>query len=184
MNWKENVVLSGRLLGAAIIVVGILLAAMTAIDLDAYQAYGDHARLRYFIREALTYLWSGGLVLVVAELVARVGGEDAAPWPVDWNIVDLVRALGAAIVVGGLLVSIWDVWSFNAFGEDSLALVSRAPRTAYDSFRYVLRDMLQSYLWQGGLLILLAALADRLGPDSGNAMAEADRLIDGAEAEG
>jgi hypothetical protein len=128
--------------------------------------YGPHYALRTALPQVLTFVWYGGLVLIVAEIVSAVRGDDLQVGLINWQIPQLTRVLAAVIIVGGTAVTIWDVQAMHDVYESStgfLHVFAPGPgRTASDDIRYFLEAVLQTYLWQGGLLILLAALADRL----------------------
>jgi hypothetical protein len=157
-------VTAGRLLGAAIIIAGIVLAMFNASAGGNYINAGSHPKLRAFVEESLVYVWSGGLVLVVTELLARLSGDDR-DLPINWNIAELVRILGFAIIVLGTLAALGDVQAARDLSDIQPNLISGRIRggSDWELFRSFLAIELRTYLWQGGLLILLSALADRIG---------------------
>jgi hypothetical protein len=72
IDW--NVVTLGRVLGIAIILVGIVLAAWNARALHYPVEYnGEHYKIRYFFSASIEYVWRGGFLLVAAEVADRLG---------------------------------------------------------------------------------------------------------------
>jgi hypothetical protein len=97
IDW--NVVTLLRIIGVAIIVVGVVLAALDASAIDNALTNGTlgfrsarlhHAPMRTFLREAIDYVWKGGLVLVAAEIADRLGW--GSPGPDEVPSVDEVAA--------------------------------------------------------------------------------------------
>jgi len=75
MNWREidwDIVTLGRVVGIAIIIVGIVLAALNANAGTDY-GQGSHYKLRAFFHGVVDYLWRGGLIIVAAEVAERIG---------------------------------------------------------------------------------------------------------------
>jgi hypothetical protein len=163
-NWTQNIVSFGRLLGAAIIVLGVLLAAWNATDVNEAARLGSYAALRGFIQESLLYIWYGGLVLIVAEIVGAVGGNDLALGQINWNVPDLTRVIAAIILVAGTVVIVWDIYAMRDGVSAFLGVGSftQGELSISESIRYFLQLELRQYLWHAGLLVLLAALADRI----------------------
>jgi hypothetical protein len=87
IDW--NIVTLGRVLGVVIIVLGIFLAALdaTALRNSNFSSLGSHYRLRFFLHGVIDYLWRGGLVIVAAEIAARLGwGQDDEHEPTDESL--------------------------------------------------------------------------------------------------
>jgi len=168
-GWWQDTVTLGRLIAMTVIVLGGALAVWNAMDFGNSNddIYGPHYALRTALPQVLTFVWYGGLVLIVAEIVSAVRGDDPNARLINWQIPQLTCVLAAVIVVGGTAVTIWNIQAMHDVYESGagfLDLFSSDPgRTASDDIRYLLEAVLQTYLWQGGLLILLAALADRIG---------------------
>ncbi len=72
---------------------------------------------------------------------------------INWDVVTLGRVLGIAIIVAGTALVAWEASTFpdNLLNQDS-----------NQEWRYFLQRVL-SYLGSGGLLIVAAEIADRLG---------------------
>jgi len=150
MNWKPNVVIAGRLLAVSIIVLGIVLAAWNGTDISEVSRRGSYAALRYFMEESLTYVWLGCLILIVAEIVGAMGNDPLdLPERIKWTVPELTAGIAGIVLVVGTVVTLWDIRELNSLGFA-------------DSVRYFLRHAVLQYLWQGGMLIALAALADYL----------------------
>lgn len=167
MDWWRNAVTLGRLIAVTVIVVGSALAIWNAVDIGEYNEYvsGPHYEFRSTIHQVLLLVWYGALVLIVAEIFSAIRGD--GPGTINWQIPQLTRVLAAVIIVGGTALTIWDIQAMHDLYESSMGFLnifSRPPgRTVSDDVRYFLEAELKTYLWQGGLLFLLAALADRLG---------------------
>jgi hypothetical protein len=71
------------------------------------------------------------------------------------------------LIVSGTALTIWDIYALHDVYESGWQFVdifsSDPGRTVSDDIRYFLEAELQTYLWQGGLLFLLAVLASRIG---------------------
>ncbi len=67
---RISTVLLGRLIGAAIIVVGTILVTWNAIDAREYLSNIDV--FRFFLQAELRWLASGGLVYVAAEILDQI----------------------------------------------------------------------------------------------------------------
>jgi len=104
IDWRRDAVKWGRLLAVCVALLGTVAVAIDASNLRQYQYLGDFARTRHFIMSMPAVAFYGALVLIVTELLARLRNDE--PLPV-WNAADLVRAIGVAIIVVGLLVSTW-----------------------------------------------------------------------------
>jgi hypothetical protein len=147
--------MAGRLLGLGIIVLGFVLAVWNATDLGEVRRQGSYPALRYFISESLKYLWYGGLVLIVTEIVGATGGDDLGLGRrVRWTVPDVTAGIAGVVLVAGTVVTLWDLREL-----DDLSFS--------DSIRYFLRQELFQYVWWSALLIALAALADHIS--QGNA---------------
>jgi hypothetical protein len=157
-------VTAGRLLGAVIIIAGIVLAMFNASATENYANVGSHPKLRAFVEESLVYVWSGGIILIVTELLARLNG-DGRDIPINWNIAELVRILGFAVIVLGTLAALGDIKAARDLANgQSFPLSSRVGGGSdWELFRSFLAVELRTCLWQGSLLILLSSLADRVG---------------------
>jgi hypothetical protein len=71
IDWKRlNLVLLGRIAGVAIIVAGTLLSWWQVSDFGDPFDSGD--KVRYFLMSSLTYLGSGGLLILAAEIADRL----------------------------------------------------------------------------------------------------------------
>jgi multisubunit Na+/H+ antiporter MnhG subunit len=153
MNWKIdwNIVTLGRVIGVAIIIVGVVLAALDASASPDY-SLGAHYKLRQFLNEAITFVWEGGLVIVAAEIADRFGWGSAVANGIDWNVTGLIKVLGVAIIVVGTIVAFWDVNALNG-----------AHRIKFSqSNRIFLREAIEVF-FEGSLVIVLACIADRIG---------------------
>ncbi len=151
IDWRNywNVVTLGRLIGLAIIVVGIVLAAFDASAApDVGQ--GSHYELRFFIRSAVGYVWQGGLVLVVAEIGDRFGWG-APSGTIDWNAIVLLKLIGVAVIVVGILLTLWDVKAIHDAHDGGVGQMSR----------YFVRGAIY-YVFDGALVVLLAEVANRM----------------------
>lgn len=153
IDW--NIVTLGRLAGLGIIVAGIILAALDASALsDAF--VGSHAKVRYFLHDATGFAWKGGLVFAAAEIADRFGWGGRR-W-IDWQGTRLLHLLGLAVIVVGIGATVWDM---NVLPGGNLSTLTRI----------YLRSIIGA-LWSGGVLLLAAAIADRIGwPDSNNELA-------------
>jgi uncharacterized membrane protein len=167
MNWKIewNVVTLGRVLGVLIIIVGIVLAALDASATGGGLSYGSHDKLRDFFHEAIQFVWYGGLVIALAEVADRMGWGSSAAHGIDWNVTTLLKALGVAIIVVGTIVTAWDVQALQ--GPPSSIAFSSSPGLVpglsfSESSRYFVRLAIE-YGFDGGLVVLLAGAADRMG---------------------
>jgi len=150
----RNIATLGRLLAVAVIIAGIALSVWNA---SAWDATGGlpHEKLRLFSSDALSYIWLGGLLLAVAEIAGRLGAipEDGR---IDWRVPTLLRVLGLTVIAGGIGLTVWNARSVpHGF--------TLYPKSVYfGSKRALARDALE-FAWRGGLLIVAAELADRLG---------------------
>ncbi len=68
---RINVVLLGRLIGAATIVVGIILSIWSSADMN-YGYGGAEQYIRIFVSQALRLLASGSLIYLAAEILDQV----------------------------------------------------------------------------------------------------------------
>jgi hypothetical protein len=162
-----NIATVGRLLAVAIIVVGVALSAWDAGAVSANTGI-PHYKLRSFFSESLQYIWLGGLLLAIAEIAARFGSVPAAR-RVDWNLTTLLRVLGVAIILGGISLTVWGgrIGLSGAFDFSGNSVYSGSKRA-------ITRRAIE-YAWQGGLLIVAAEIADRLGWGRGeDELAEAE----------
>jgi hypothetical protein len=167
MNWKPNIVVAGRLLAVSIIVLGIVVSAWNGTDISEVSRRGSYAALRGFMEESLDYLWAGALVLVVTEIVGAVGNDPLdLPTRIKWTVPELTAGIAGIVLVVGTVVTLWDIRELNSPGFS-------------DSVRYFLREAVLQYLWQGGMLVALAALADYLSSRSDGALSgeEAGSLV-------
>jgi len=85
-------------------------------------------------------------------------------WQTGWNIVGLGRAAGIIVIVAGLGLSAWNVLDVDNFGSQRLTEVR---------IRFFLQGVI-SYIASGGLLILAAEVADRLGWQAGESEQETE----------
>jgi uncharacterized membrane protein len=154
MNWKIdwNIVTLGRVLGLAIVIVGVVLAALDASASTNVAAQGSHYKLREFFHDAIHFVWYGGLVIALAEVADRMGWGSSVADGIDWNISGLIKVLGVAIIVVGAIVALWDVRALHGAHRLSFS----------QSSRYFLRLAIE-YAFEGGLVIVLAGVADRIG---------------------
>jgi hypothetical protein len=150
-----NIATVGRLLAVAIIVVGIALSAWDAGAVSANTGI-PHYKLRSFFSESLQYIWLGGLLLAIAEIANRFGSGPATGG-VDWNVATLLRVLGVAVIVGGIGLSVWD----GRIGLSGTFAFSR--NSVYSGSKRAITRSAIEYAWQGGLLVLAAEVADRIG---------------------
>jgi hypothetical protein len=67
---KYNIAQIGRIVGLTIIVIGVVLSAWNAIDLGEFSDGDD--KFRYFLTSVLSFVASGGLVYIAAEILDRV----------------------------------------------------------------------------------------------------------------
>ena len=74
MDWQKwDVIQLGRIAGALIVVVGIVLAGWGALDSqEGFDRAGDDIA-RLFLANVLNYAFSGFLVILLAELADRMG---------------------------------------------------------------------------------------------------------------
>lgn len=155
-----NMVAFGRLLAVAVIVSGVVLSILDTRSLDAYGI--PHYQLRSFFNESLNYIWLGGLLLALAELGARFG-RDEPSGRVDWKLTTLVRVLGATVIAGGISLAVWNARSIPAGNAiRGNAVLGFSSYFQSGSKRTITREAIE-YAWHGGLLILAAEIADRLG---------------------
>jgi hypothetical protein len=150
-----NIATVGRLLAVAIIVVGVALSAWDAGAVSANTGI-PHYKLRSFFSESLQYIWLGGLLLAIAEIAGGLGTmpEDGR---IDWRVPTLLRVLGLTVIAGGIGLAVWNGRSV------AIGFTLYSPSSAYSgSKRAVARNALE-FAWRGGLLIVAAELADRLG---------------------
>jgi hypothetical protein len=148
MEWRRDIVTAGRLLGLGVIVIGIGLAFWNATDVGEVRREGSYPAFRSFVAESLEYLWYGGLVLIVTEIVGAVGGDRLdLPPRIRWTVPEMTTAIAGLLLVVGTLVTLWDIRELDepAFSE---------------SVRYFLENAITQHLWRGGMLIALAALAE------------------------
>ena len=76
---QSAIVLLGRLAGLVVIAGGVALSAWYALDFPAGGEYlGTDFKVRYFLESSLRYLASGGLLVVAAEVAARLGLQERA----------------------------------------------------------------------------------------------------------
>lgn len=66
-----NIIWIGRLVGAAIIVIGILFALWDITDLPS--GAGGDDKFRYLVEQSLQWLGLGGGVILLAEIADRLG---------------------------------------------------------------------------------------------------------------
>ena len=71
---QQDIVQIGRLVGAAIIVIGVVLAIWNATDLAGAQK--DDA-FRYFVQQSLTWFAWGGILIMASEVADRLGTRRA-----------------------------------------------------------------------------------------------------------
>ena len=92
MNWKINwdIVLLGRILGLAIIVGAILLAALDASTASAGLGVASHQKLRQFLQETLFLSAYGVIILAATEVAESLGPRASSPARIDWNLVQLI----------------------------------------------------------------------------------------------
>jgi hypothetical protein len=147
IDWRRDAVLWGRLLAIAIAVLGTVYASMEAWNLSDFS---DSLRARYLIATLLGVLWYSSVILIVTEIVARLRGAEVLS---NRNVADFARVAGVLVVIVGLAVTIW-----SAVDDQDIQELSDA-----ELVRYVLQSVLSGYLWQGGLLMILASIADTLG---------------------
>lgn len=147
IDWRRDAVRWGRLLAVTFAVLGTLFAAMEA---RAPGDFSDSTRTRVFISGLLGAVWGATLILIVTELAARL--EGAASRPIA-SVAYIVRALGVAIMLAGCAVSIW---SAVELGDEEGSFTGNA-------VRYAIGSTIHPYLWEGGLLLILAAVADYVG---------------------
>ena len=162
-EWWRDVVTLGRLIAFAVIVIGSALAIWNAIELD-YDSYVPHQTQRDLIRQILQFAWYGALILIVAEIFSAIRGD--GPGTINWQVPQLTSIIAGVIIVSGTALTVWDIYAMHDLYDQKFLdyLFSRPPgRTLSDDIRYFLEALLQTYLWQGGLLFLLAALAGRVG---------------------
>jgi hypothetical protein len=69
-----NIIWLGRLIGAGIIVIGVLFALWDVADLDGY---GGDDKFRFFIEDTLRWFGLGAGVILLAEIADRVGKSRA-----------------------------------------------------------------------------------------------------------
>lgn len=193
MKWATfNVAELGRTVGALFILTGI---ALTAWDLSqAWTDVSSNTRSQFFIVQVLSYAFPGFTIILVSEVVSRMRWffealtEGAAELPNQeaeqhepvgadpllraeslwaiWNDLDVVqlgRMAGIAIAVVGILVS---AWGAIIGGQDNF------PLGVHQSARSFLGTVLL-YSYQGMLIILLAEIANRVGPWREEAIDEA-----------
>jgi hypothetical protein len=145
-----DIVLLGRLLGVAIIIAGIVSTALDASANGGIGGPGRHAQLREFLLSVPFLVWFGGILIAGAEITDRVMIRDRAG-RIDWNVIGLVNVLGVAIIAVGLSATVWNL---------------RVEHSSFSrSLRYFLRLAIQ-YVFEGGLLFVLAGLATHIGADT------------------
>jgi len=66
---QYDIAMIGRWVGLAIIAVGVLFSLWDVIDLDGGE--GDD-KFRFFVTQSLSWIGSGGLVFLAAEILSRV----------------------------------------------------------------------------------------------------------------
>ena len=157
MNWREidwNIATLGRLFGITIIIAGIVLSALdaSAFNFGAPSGAGSYFRFRFFLGYSIGFVWKGGLVFAGAEIADRFGwgGRGA----INWHGTRVLRLLGLAVTAVGIGVSVWNVTAASDIGA-SLVI------------RVIMHGVVGS-LWQGGMLVLAAELADRIGWPGGD----------------
>jgi hypothetical protein len=165
IHWGDIVVL-GRILALVIIVLGAALALWAfPDDRDPSQYVLAHTAQRNLLRQVLYFTWYGSLVLIVTEIISALRGGDSGT--IDWQIPQLTVVIAGVLIVSGTALTIWDIFALHDVYESGwqfLDIFSSDPgRTVSDDIRYFLEAELQTYLWQGGLLFLLAVLASRVG---------------------
>lgn len=160
-----DIVLLGRLVGVAIIFVGMALSAWTVIDLRAEVgdatfgvAFPTSNYVREFLDGALDWAYIGLLVVAAAEIVdwirprrGRRTGYQAAAGP---DVITFCRVAGAFMIMAGPALSAWGIIDENRLsGWDSTLTFAQAQE--------FLEDMLQ-WLFRGLMIIITAGIADRL----------------------
>jgi hypothetical protein len=153
MNWRDiewDIPTLGRLAGIAIIVAGIVLAMLdaSAFDLRSTSGVGGWFRFRYFMLEATGFVWQGGLVFAAAEIADRLGLGGRGTF--DWQGVRVLALLGVAVFVITTVLSTWNV------------VVDVSELSASETARVLMSSVIRA-AWRGGILIVAAALADRIG---------------------
>jgi hypothetical protein len=152
----RNIATLGRLLAAAVIIAGIGLSVWDAIEVPG-GFLPRHYKLRFFFGESLEYIWLGGLLLAVAEIAGRLGAKPEGG-RIDWRVPTLLRVLGLTIIAGGIGLVVWNARSVPPV----LSLLSFTTVNNSGWKRAAARSALE-FAWRGGLLIVAAALAERLG---------------------
>jgi hypothetical protein len=157
VNWREidwNIATLGRLFGITIIIAGIVLSALdaSAFTLSPSSGADSYFRFRFFLAYSIGFAWKGGLVFAGAELADRFGWGGRTR--LDWHGPRLLRLLGLAVTAVGIGVSVWNVAALSDIGA-SLVI------------RVITHGVIGS-LWQGGMLVLAAELADRIGWPGGD----------------
>ena len=72
IDWKRiDYVLIGRLAGLLVVVGGVALAAWNALDDQAFPM-DDSFRWRFFLQSSLSYVGTGGLLILAAEIADRL----------------------------------------------------------------------------------------------------------------
>ena len=77
-NDPSAIVVLGRLAGVIVIVGGVALSAWYAFDLPSGEYLGTDFKVRYVLESSLRYLASGGLLVVAAEVAARLRPQEPA----------------------------------------------------------------------------------------------------------
>ena len=152
MNWREidwDIAMLGRVAGIAIITAGVVLAALDASAFDLGRPRGGDSsfRFRYFLADSLQFAWKGGLVFAGARLVDRFGWGGRGR--IDWHDTQLLRRLGIAIATIGISVTVWNLVELNAPDASSTS-------------RLFIQGVIAA-AWQGGMLVLAAEVAERVG---------------------
>jgi hypothetical protein len=72
IDWKRlDLVLIGRLAGLLVIAGGIAVSAWTALDTEGFETDASFT-WRYFLQSSLTFIASGGLLILAAEIADRL----------------------------------------------------------------------------------------------------------------
>jgi hypothetical protein len=148
IDWRRDAVLWGRLLAVAVVVLGLIAVATDPWDIG--DDFGNSTRARFSIGYSLHIVWLGSLILILTEVAARLQGDEGRP---IWSVTSIVRAVAGAVIVVGCAVSIWNAIEL---GDAEESLIG-------NSFRHAVSSTIHPSLWQGGMLFILAAIADYTG---------------------
>jgi len=151
MNWRDiewNIVTLGRLAAIGIVVAGVVLAALDASAFNLGPAHGDRwFRFRYFLGGAIGYAWLGGLIFAVAEIASRLGWPEREAF--GWRGRQVLIYVGLLVTIAGIALNAWSVYQERHFASVS------------DLTRVHMHSVITSF-WEGSVLLLAAAIADRI----------------------